>query len=122
MEVSLADGKVIGWVRERATWCFPVYHVFTPDGQQAFKVRGPFCHFQLCWCADVQFEVLRADSGVKVGNITKKWLGWCREAAMDADHFIVELEDGAGLDVADKALVLATAFLMDLMFYENDSL
>ncbi len=84
------------------------------------QVRGPLCHF--CNCSDVHFSVTSSPSGVSVASITKKWLGVCRESALDADHFVVDFAEGAALEAEDKALVLSAVFLIDLMYYEGDNL
>jgi len=116
----MVSGEYAGSVRERATWCYPVYHVFDGENEQKFKVRGPLCHLG-CDCKDVTFSVLTAEEGVEVASVTKKWLGACAEAATDADRFDVEFALPE-MSAADKMLVLAAVFLIDLMYFEGDSL
>ena len=50
-------------------------------------------------------------------TITKLWGGCCRDAVLDADNFVIEFI--LNTSVEEKALVLATAFLIDLMYFEN---
>ena len=47
MTVSI-NGVGVGTIRERATWCYPVYHVFDSVGSYLMKIRGPACHFSCC--------------------------------------------------------------------------
>jgi hypothetical protein len=97
-----------------------VFHLFDPSGAQAFKVRGPLCHLG-CTCSDVVFSVTSMASGVEVARVTKRWLGVCAEAAIDADRFDVDFVQ-PDMSVEEKTLILSTVFLIDLMYYEGDSL
>ena len=38
----------------------------------------------------------------------------------DADNFQIEFLTGKNVSVEEKILILATTFLIDLMYYEND--
>lgn len=81
------------------------------------KIRGPFCHFGCC--DDVVFHVTNIE-GQEIATITKKWMGFCREAMLDADNFTVEYSDFVTLTAKDKAMILASIFLIDLMYYEEN--
>ena len=43
--------------------------------------------------------------------------GCCRDAVLDADNFVIEFLLNSSVE--EKALILATAFLIDLMYFEN---
>ena len=111
-------------VRERATWCYPVYHIFDSLGSPLLKVRGPLCHYGCCG-NDVKFHVLiakdRPDETTErqVATITKKWGGLCTETLLEADSFLIEYHD-QNLTVEEKALVLSSAFLIDLNYFEAE--
>ena len=51
-----------GVVRERATWCYPVFHIFDSLGSAILKVKGPMFHFGLCG-ESVPFEVTSVENG-----------------------------------------------------------
>ena len=54
----------------------------------------------------------------EIGRVTKQWSGLGREMFTDADTFLVELPvENGGNDF--ESLVLATAFAVDLDFFEN---
>ena len=53
-----------GVVRERATWCYPVFHIFDSLGSAILKVKGPMFHFGLCG-ESVPFEVTSVENGNK---------------------------------------------------------
>jgi len=110
------NGESAGIVRERATWCYPVFHIFDSLGSAILKVRGPMFHFGTCG-ENVPFDVISIDNGNQVATITKLWGGCCRDAVLDADNFVIEFI--LNTSVEEKALVLATAFLIDLMYFEN---
>ena len=105
-----------GVVRERATWCYPVFHIFDSVGSAILKVKGPMFHFGLCG-ESVPFEVTSVDNGSQVATITKLWGGCCRETVLDADNFVIEFY--LNMSVEEKAMILATAFLVDLMYFSN---
>ena len=79
------------------------------------KIEGPFCTFS-CF-GDVDFKVLSANSGEKVGKISKQWTGLVKEAFTDADNFGVSFP--LDLDVKVKATLLGAVFLIDFMFFEK---
>ena len=91
-------------------------HVFSPDGGHRLKVRGPL--WQHGCCQDIAYHVTNA-SGAAVATITKLWIGLCAETLTTADNFVIDFHD-AGMDVGDKALVLAASFLIDLMYYKAE--
>ena len=107
---------ISGIVRERATWCYPVFHIFDSLGSAILKVRGPMFHFGTCG-ENVPFDVISQENGGQVATITKLWGGCCRDAVLDADNFVIEFL--LNTSVEEKALVIATAFLIDLMYFEN---
>ena len=55
-----------------------------------------------------------------IATITKKWGGFCKEAVLDADNFTIDFNSEKNVSVEEKMLLLATTFLIDLMYYEND--
>ena len=56
--------------------------------------------------------------GTEVARITKQWGGILREAATDADTFVIE-KDTAAIDEHMSLLILACAFAIDLEFFES---
>ena len=73
-------------------------------------------HFGLCG-ESVPFEVTSIENGSRVATITKLWAGCCRETVLDADNFGIEFY--LNMSVEEKAMILATAFLVDLMYFSN---
>ena len=58
------------------------------------------------------------DRGVEVARITKQWSGLMREMVTDADTFQVQFTD-ATISDDFRLLVLASAFAIDLDFFER---
>ena len=73
-------------------------------------------HFGLCG-ESVPFEVTSVENGSHVATITKLWGGCCRETVLDADNFVIEFY--LNMSVEEKAMTLAAAFLVDLMYFSN---
>ena len=113
---------ILGTIRERATWCYPVYHIFDSLGAPLLKIRGPFCHFGCC-LEDVAFVVTTAKESENpnrsVATITKKWNGWVNSGVLDVAAFIIDFERSISISVEERALIFSAAFLIDLMYYEN---
>ena len=93
-----------------------MYHLFNSVGSYTMKIRGPFCHYG-CF-DDVVYHVSNAE-GQELATVTKKWLGFCAEAMLDTDNFVIEFNNLVDVSVQDKAMILAATFLMDLMYYEE---
>ena len=74
--------------------------------------------------AEVQGKLIRPNTfmvykqGSEIARITKQWSGIMREAFSDADTFRVQL-DNRSMDRGLALLVLATAFAIDLDFFES---
>lgn len=58
--------------------------------------------------------------GNEIARVTKQWSGFGREMFTDADTFVVQFTDG-GADNDFRLLMLASAFAIDLDFFENKS-
>ena len=114
MEVCTGSGQVLGFVRERWTFCKPKLTVHRPGGEHVFTIRGPICKYS---CGgDVQFRILTAEDEQEVGVISKQWSGVAREFFTDSDTFGVTFP--MDLDVTMKATLFGALFLIDFMFFE----
>ena len=58
--------------------------------------------------------------GGEIARVTKQWSGFGREMFTDADTFVVQFTDGS-TDNDFRLLMLASAFAIDLDFFENQS-
>ena len=56
----------------------------------------------------------------EIARVTKQWSGFGREMFTDADTFVVQFTDGS-TDNDFRLLMLASAFAIDLDFFENQS-
>ena len=59
-------------------------------------------------------------SGGEIARVTKQWSGFGREMFTDADTFVVQFTDGSA-DNDFRLLMLASAFAVDLDFFEKKS-
>ena len=114
-------------------WFFMHLKVHDPDGRALGGIRRKFGFLKRRMViedtsgnivAEVSGSVFRRytftirQSGQEIGRITKRWSGLGREMFTDADTFLVELPIGHG-DDDFQALALATAFAVDLDFFER---
>ncbi|CAH1264616.1 phospholipid scramblase 1-like isoform X3 [Branchiostoma lanceolatum] len=115
LEVQAPPGNTIGWVKQSWHPYLPKFTIEDASGQTVLEIEGPClsCSF----CGDVDFKVLSADGGQKVGKISKQWSGLLKEAFTDADNLGIEFP--MDLDVKVKATLLGALFLIDFMFFEQ---
>uniref|UniRef100_A0A0K2UPB8 Phospholipid scramblase n=1 Tax=Lepeophtheirus salmonis TaxID=72036 RepID=A0A0K2UPB8_LEPSM len=107
----------IGSIRERASWWYPVFHIFDEEGTQIFKVRGPglvrFAPRKIVFNVTrhlVPFEGL-------VASITKKWQGLCFENVNLITNYDIEFFSRNTLSLKEKALILSATFLIETTLY-----
>ena len=113
-------------------WFFPTMHVQTGDGRPIGTIRRKFGLLKRkivlenergSPVAEVTGSVFRRYTfmvnrrGQEVARITKQWSGIGREMFTDADTFAVDLPVEHEEDL--QSLVLATAFAVDLDFFEK---
>ena len=63
---------------------------------------------------------IASGAGGEIARVTKQWSGFGREMFTDADTFVVQFTDGS-TDNDFRLLMLASAFAIDLDFFENQS-
>ena len=92
---------------------FPIpvrwYTVRDARGVTLFRISGAFWR---PWT----FKIFRGE--VQVGEIRKKWSGLVREYFTDADNFSATFPPE--IPVAQKALLMAALFLIDIVHFENN--
>lgn len=132
LHIADLDGRELLSASRAFFWFFPTMHVTTADGRPVGAIRRKFGllkrrilleNAQGHTIAEVTGSVFRRYTfmvnrrGQEVGRITKQWSGMGREMFTDADTFTVDLpaEDDDDL----QSLVLATAFAVDLDFFEK---
>ncbi|XP_046384282.1 phospholipid scramblase 2-like [Ischnura elegans] len=116
IEVSSADGAVLGTVEQEWSICIPKFTIRDISGNVILRLRGP-CITSSCCCQDVVFDLLSADGETEVGHVSKQFSGVITELFTDADRFGVQFP--IDLDVRVKAVVLGAVFLINSMFFER---
>jgi len=114
MTIMSPPGTVVGYVRERHTWCRPELWIENANGERIFDIVGENCCAVYCRCGDISFKVLSAVDNSEVGQIVKKWRGLAECVGFNrfSLHFPLDL------DVNMKAILLGATFLVDFMFFE----
>ena len=64
--------------------------------------------------------IAQSEVGGEIARVTKQWSGFGREMFTDADTFVVQFTDNDA-DNDFRLLMLASAFAIDLDFFENQS-
>ena len=117
MEVADVSGQLLGRVIQRYALCGSWFDLQDANGTTLASIRGPYCTWA-CF-GDVQFDLLHAGTTAGViGSVTKKWAGIIREDFMsNADNFACVFP--LDLPIKTKALIFASTFLIDFMFFED---
>lgn len=116
-ELTVKDGtgQLIGILRQKFHLLKGLFDVLDEQNKIVLQIQGPCL---TCSCVgDVDFEVFQPGGNQKVAQISKKWTGLAKEMFTDADNFSVNFP--MQMPVNHKALLLASAFLVDFMYFED---
>ncbi|XP_075251985.1 uncharacterized protein LOC142344285 [Convolutriloba macropyga] len=91
---------------------------YCKGGAELF-IKGPICVCQGAWCCEQDFTVVASDGKSEIGKISKKFSGLIKEYFTDADNFGVQFP--LDLEVKMKAAMVGAVFLIDFMYFENES-
>ena len=109
LEVRKSDGGPLGAIQQRFSIFTKRFDVENERGQVIFEVRSPIWKL---WT----FEFRRA--GRVAAAVRKRWSGGLTEVFTDKDNFSVEFAAETNR-LEDRALVLASAFFIDLQYFET---
>ena len=109
---------VLGSVERMFTFFSRDFIVRDAKGRDIYVINGPFFN---PWT----FDIIGSDGATKVGIITKEFPkatleSMMREFFTDADNFGVQFYD-RGLPDAHKAVLFAAVYLIDYMYFEDNS-
>jgi uncharacterized protein YxjI len=108
LEVSKANGAVVGTIKRRFSILRRHYSVRDRHGNEVYQLFGPILH---PWT----FQIKK--NGQELGKITKKWGGLLKESMTDADNFGINFPPG--INLGQKALLLGAVFLIDFVHFES---
>ncbi len=105
--ISTPDGKKLGEIKQRFKWLKRLFDIYDESGSVVLECISKALQF---WT----FNIFRGPN--QVGSIKKKWTGFGKEMFTDADTFHIDLST---LTDKEKTLALATAFAVDLQYFER---
>lgn len=108
LELRSRDGRLIGNIERQFSILTKSFHVHDAQGRVVLEVTSP-------WWRVWTFPFMRG--GHEQARVAKKWSGFGSELFTDRDNFLVEYLD-SGLTEDERALVLAAAIYIDLMYFE----
>ncbi len=109
LQVHGADGRPLGAIRRKFGILKRRLVIEDAQGNVVAEVNGSVFR---------RYTFIIYRLGQEIGRVTKRWSGIGREMFTDADSFLVELPVEHGDDDL-QYLVLATAFAVDLGFFED---
>ena len=110
LTISDPSGKIHGIAHRRFSFINKKYDLVDERGRLIATIKSPFWRL---W----QFPI-QDPSGKPWGLISKKWGGVLKEVFTDADTFKIDFPPGCSAN--EKALILGTAFTIDLDFFEEN--
>ena len=140
LEVECPPGKVVGYVEQNLNCYRPTYDICGPEGDAQYVIEGPsscktwcrswtgkFCYLiarrKRCCCfgRDIVFNISHAETGEKLGDLSKLWAGPLEKqrGLADFDRFGIDFPDEA--DVEIKVVMVASCFLIDYLYFEGDN-
>jgi hypothetical protein len=112
-----AGGETIGNIDDPCHCCTMDQKVLDARGNEIFTVDGSICQMGMCCpcCAPVNFSAKKGDT--QVGGVEKLPLD-CSDLCLKTNRFIVDF--GTLKDPTERKLMLASAMLLDLEYFEED--
>lgn len=111
LEIQKSNGESIGLIQQQFNFLYKKFDIFDENNNLLMKMSAPIWKI---WT----FPIWKQDQEVAV--IQKKWSGVFKEAFTDADNFTVEFESQT-LSLKDRELILFSALLIDIVFFERKS-
>eukprot|EP00638_Chattonella_subsalsa_P017704 CAMPEP_0117858556 /NCGR_PEP_ID=MMETSP0950-20121206/2581_1 /TAXON_ID=44440 /ORGANISM="Chattonella subsalsa, Strain CCMP2191" /LENGTH=177 /DNA_ID=CAMNT_0005708207 /DNA_START=441 /DNA_END=974 /DNA_ORIENTATION=- len=103
--------------------CRPRLNIFDASESNVCYTVGPQCVNDLCCDAPFEMMMDRADGPEKLGEVKKlrpkDFRAAAKEQFTDADNFVVDFPKD--FDDKKRSLQLASSFLIDFMFFEDNA-
>lgn len=114
-EVS-SSGQKIGNIEDPCRCCLMDQQVFGKNNRLLFQTAGSICQPGICCpiCASVNFDVTK--NGQRVGKVEKMPMD-CEECFAHTNRFTVHFDKIT--DPEEKKMLLASAMLLDLEYFES---
>ena len=111
VEVSDGGGVPLGSVRKRVRLGKARFTVLDPGGNVVGEVQAQN------WRA--REFVVAGPNGEELGRVSKRWAGAAKEFFTDADNYVIQV--APGVTGPPRAMVIATAFAVDIIMKQKDS-
>lgn len=119
IRVETADGRPLGFVKQKATFCGVDFDVLDSSRNPVLKLNRKGCFADGACCPkDIDFHVKSLNGEADLGVIKKHYAGFLQEMTTNADNFSVTFP--MDLAVETKATLLGALFLIDFMFFEEN--
>lgn len=109
LEVHHANGQLLGAIQQRFGILYKKFDIEDASGHVLMTMKSPLWRI---WT----FPLSKMERQVAV--IQKKWSGFLKEAFTDADNFRIGF-DSPGITVTERALTMAAALFIDLIYFEK---
>jgi len=110
------NGEKIGFIRNKFSFSHRLLYVYDNNGQLVFFTKTSILHpwtFKI-YSNEQEYDVNFKNEEVELASILRKWSGF--KEFVDGNTFFVDFKS---LDDSNKKLILALAFVIDLLFFEK---
>ncbi|KAF2068656.1 hypothetical protein CYY_010020 [Polysphondylium violaceum] len=129
-ENTITPGRYLGRVKERFSFCQPVFNVFDDDGIEIYRIIGDTCSVGGGWfwggSTNYNMKVYQNTSpdgwgneGVEIGEMQRQYSGLTKELFTDIDNFFIQFPPNANAD--QKSLLIGALFLIEILFFDGKS-
>ncbi|TNF91613.1 MAG: hypothetical protein EP297_15510, partial [Gammaproteobacteria bacterium] len=107
-DVHDIHGRLIGYVQRRFSWLYRRVTIHFANG-------GTLAELSTSLTNPYSFTLTKNNR--KIGEVTKKWSGYAKEAFTDADNFSIRFRES--MKVNNKVMLLGAAYMIDKTFFEE---
>ncbi|XP_064615753.1 phospholipid scramblase 1-like [Liolophura sinensis] len=115
--LTISDRKndQIGSIVQTFSCCQPMFEILDKTKEPIAIFKGPCCPCRCC--TDMEFPIMDASDTKEMGYVMKRW-GGERPDGINCDHEYYEIIFPPAMLSRDKALMLASSFLIHYMYFE----
>lgn len=123
--VSNYSGKMLGSVNESMWYCVPEFEIIPTSQPKRFTIRRPTCCGGICincfrdGCNHVPFYIYDTDSKREVGKLEPQIRQQPNAYRVEGTSTVAEIQFPADSNASEKAIILASYFLINMLFIQN---
>ncbi|XP_011505112.1 PREDICTED: phospholipid scramblase 1-like [Ceratosolen solmsi marchali] len=111
-----ANNQLLGSVRQNCNAWRPSFTILDSLDSPVLYIKGPITYYCI---GNVNFRIRSTDKQQSIGTITKNWSGLAKRFFKEGDSFGISFP--VDLDVKIKAVLIGACFLIDFIYFQEQS-